>query len=334
MTSNELSHQEQVKISQYIAAIYKQSRQMNINDFRYFCLNSLHNIIDFDGALWFDRRENDLAFTGSGTFLYQVPDGFMENYNEFISKTYLNEDPVGLYAANNPNVAFNFSDIFETKKDFYKSKIYIHHCKKFNQNDVLTTLYFSNSNQKIQAVAFYKFNTDRLFSNKDKVIKSILDPHFSEAMSMNILANFDRICSSDDMCRGITDVHGNILEAENTFIRKMEIHNNSNINNIAIPALKNITPVIHNLPDGTEIKLQLKDTLILIELSNQVNLSTLLTPKQLEVCTFLKEGLPDKAIAKELNISAFTVSNHLKNIYQRLGTKNRLGTLSFLSNKS
>lgn len=333
MTNTELSHKEQLNISQYIAMIYKQSRQMNINDFRLFCFNNLHNIIDFDGGLWFDRRDNDLAFTDSGTFLYQLPETFMQNYSKYISRIYLNEDPFALYAAKNPNVAFNVNDVFKTREAFYQSRMYIHHCKKFQQNDILATLYLSESTKKMQGVALYKFNTEQFFSNKDKSIKSILDPHFYETMSINILTNFDRICSSDNMCRGITDIHGNILEAENDFLRKLEFHNNSSITNIAIPLLQNNLPVMHYLADGTEIKLQLKDTLVLIELSNQVDLKTVLTTKQLEIYQFLKEGLADKEIAKKLNISVFTVSNHLKNIYQRLGTKNRLGTLSFLSSK-
>lgn len=330
MANTELSHKEQLKMSQYIAMIYKQSRQMNINDFRLFCFNNLHNIIDFDGALWFDRRDNDLAFNDSGTFLYQLPETFMQNYSKYISRTYLNEDPIALYAAKNPNIAFNINDVFETREAFYQSEMYTHHCKKFQQNDILATLYFSGSAQKMQGVALYKFNTEQFFSNKDKSIKSILDPHFYETMSINILTNFDRICSSDDMCRAITDIHGNILEAENDFLRKLERHNNSSITNIAIPSLQDNLPIMHYLADGTEIKLQLKDTLVLIELSNQVDLTNILTAKQLEVYQFLKEGLSDKAIAKKLNISVFTVNNHLKNIYQRLGTKNRLGTSSFL----
>jgi len=333
MTSNELSHQEQLNISYYIASIYQQARQMDINNFRYFCINRLNCIISFDGALWFDRRDHNLAFTNLDTFTYQLPDHFIENYNEYISKDNLNEDPVGKYGIENPNVTFTFEDIFENEEEFHQSDLYKHHCKKFNQTDVLTSLNVSKCTKKYQAIALYKFNADNVFSNKDKVIKSILDPHFAEAMTMNILANFDRKCDSNDIYRAITDVHGSILEAEDNFIDKLKAHNNSNIDEIDLPKLINGKTITYELSDGTEITLQLQDTLVLIELPKVVKLSKLLTPKQLEICHLLKEGESDKVMANNLNISANTVSNHLKNIYKRLGTKNRLGTLAYFSNK-
>jgi len=274
-----------------------------------------------------------LAFTNLDTFTYQLPDHFIENYNEYISKDNLNEDPVGKYGIENPNITFTFEDIFKNKEEYYQSDLYKHHCKKFNQTDVLTSLNISKCSKKYQAIALYKFNADNVFSNKDKVIKSILDPHFAEAMTMNILANFDRKCDSNDIYRAITDVHGSILEAEDNFIDKLKAHNNSNIDEIDLPKLINGKTITYELSDGTEITLQLQDTLVLIELPKVVKLSKLLTPKQLEICHLLKEGESDKVMANNLNISANTVSNHLKNIYKRLGTKNRLGTLAYFSNK-
>lgn len=332
MVNNELSHQEQVNISQYIATIYQQARQMEINEFRYYCLDTLNDIITFDGALWFDRRDHDFAFTGLDTFLYKLPNNFMENYNEYISKEHLDEEPAGKYCLENPNVTFTLWDVFKSRDEFYQSDAYIHHCQKFNLTDLLSTLYVSTFSKKNQLIALYKFNKDILSSNKDKTIKSILDPHFAEAMTMNILANFDRQCSSKDAYRAIADIHGNILEAEDSFVNKLEVYKNLNTEKITIPKLSNGNIVKHNLPNGIEIKLQLKDTLVLIELPKEMNFSSLLTPKKIEICDLIKEGLPDKSIAIKLNISTYTVSNHLKNIYKRLGSKNRLGTLAYLTN--
>lgn len=331
MTINELSHQEEIFISHYIANIYRQAQQMKTNDFRYFCLDSLNELINFDAALWFDRREKDIAFTNLETFTYQLPDNLIENYNKYISKEELAEDPVGKYALDHPNVAFTLADIYTDKQEFYQSDLYKLHCKKFNQTDVLTALTQSNVNQNIQAIALYKFNHDETFSVKDKIIKSILDPHFIEAMSMNILSNLDRFSDSADMCRAITDIHGNILEAENVFINKLQRHNNGNTTHIELPKLINDKAIAHKLTDGTTITVKLKDTLVLVELSKTIELTELLTPKQIKICALLKDGLPDKGMASALNISSHTISNHLKSIYKRLGTKNRVGTLAYLS---
>ncbi|HAH99393.1 MAG TPA: hypothetical protein DCO70_08650, partial [Verrucomicrobiales bacterium] len=42
-----------------------------------------------------------------------------------------------------------------------------------------------------------------------------------------------------------------------------------------------------------------------------------------EVMTHLSRGALDKEIAELLRISAWTVHNHLKNIYEKLGVQNR-----------
>lgn len=49
-----------------------------------------------------------------------------------------------------------------------------------------------------------------------------------------------------------------------------------------------------------------------------------LTPRQLEVLALLCEGLPNKLICRELNISAGTVKVHISCILRELGVSSRL----------
>ena len=49
-----------------------------------------------------------------------------------------------------------------------------------------------------------------------------------------------------------------------------------------------------------------------------------LTPRQLEVLGWLCEGLPNKLIARRLNISAATVKVHIGSILRELGVASRL----------
>ena len=48
-----------------------------------------------------------------------------------------------------------------------------------------------------------------------------------------------------------------------------------------------------------------------------------LTPREHQVMNHLCRGALDKEIAEWLHISAWTVHNHLKNIYEKLSVQNR-----------
>lgn len=50
-----------------------------------------------------------------------------------------------------------------------------------------------------------------------------------------------------------------------------------------------------------------------------------LTQRETEVLDLLAQGLPNKAIARQLQISPKTVSNHIERVYSKLGVSNRAG---------
>ncbi len=55
----------------------------------------------------------------------------------------------------------------------------------------------------------------------------------------------------------------------------------------------------------------------------EVNGSTTLTLREHDILGCLRNGSPDKDIARDLNISAWTVHTHLKKIYEKLGVRSR-----------
>lgn len=53
-----------------------------------------------------------------------------------------------------------------------------------------------------------------------------------------------------------------------------------------------------------------------------------LTPREVEILNLLKDAHPSKRIASMLNVSKFTVSQHLRNVYRKLEAKNRVDAIS------
>jgi DNA-binding CsgD family transcriptional regulator len=53
------------------------------------------------------------------------------------------------------------------------------------------------------------------------------------------------------------------------------------------------------------------------------DMSTLLTPRELEVLTAIADGDTNKAIARRLNISLHTVKFHVESVFRKLGARTR-----------
>jgi DNA-binding NarL/FixJ family response regulator len=53
-----------------------------------------------------------------------------------------------------------------------------------------------------------------------------------------------------------------------------------------------------------------------------------LTPREVEILNLLKDAHPSKRIASMLQVSKFTVSQHLRNVYRKLEAKNRVEAIS------
>jgi DNA-binding NarL/FixJ family response regulator len=56
-----------------------------------------------------------------------------------------------------------------------------------------------------------------------------------------------------------------------------------------------------------------------------------ITEREYSVITLIKEGLTNKEIAYELNISVNTVNNHIANIFSKTKVRSRIDLLNLLS---
>ncbi|WP_310611570.1 response regulator transcription factor [Limnohabitans sp.] len=67
---------------------------------------------------------------------------------------------------------------------------------------------------------------------------------------------------------------------------------------------------------------------VIEEVDSVVHATHTLTPREIEILNLLKDAHPSKRIASMLNVSKFTVSQHLRNVYRKLEAKNRVDAIS------
>lgn len=65
-------------------------------------------------------------------------------------------------------------------------------------------------------------------------------------------------------------------------------------------------------------------------LKNTPKTFQVLTPRELEICNFIRNGLSSKEIAISLNLSHQTIEKHRNNIRKKLGLKRNINLVSFL----
>ncbi|PVB62445.1 helix-turn-helix transcriptional regulator [Labrenzia sp. 011] len=65
-----------------------------------------------------------------------------------------------------------------------------------------------------------------------------------------------------------------------------------------------------------------------------INLYDVMTPRQLEIMLLLCEGMVNKQIAYELDVSIATIKVHIRNAITRLGAKNRTNAVAIVAANS
>lgn len=325
-----INHAEEIALSNYIADVYSQAREMDINNFRTFCMNQLKRFVDFDAGVWLTRRQNHILLGGLETFVYNLPDDFMTNYARIIEQGIMQEDPFSRVALEHPNQSHTVLDIYATRDNFRRANAYIHHCGLFGMENVLCNIHIAEADSKVNILGLYQINRYSDFSSTEKLIVSLIQPHLTQAMTVNILSSFDFGLAGSKRGRAVSDIYGNILEADARFARHIGHCGNRPWRRIELPKLRENRPESLSLDTDTQLVATLKDTFVCLEVDAPVLAESLLTAKQKQVCGLLCEGKTDKQIAKEMGISHYTVSNHLKSIYNKLNTTNRVDTIVHL----
>ncbi len=149
-------------------------------------------------------------------------------------------------------------------------------------------------------------------------------PHLMEAFRLHCLAQHRVSLNSQNFYFGVCEKSGRFIEVDEGFAPIVE-HHKTELLGVMGTTKKGEKPFVRLTENGVSVLLRLEAILDVVfcqamSLPPQFNA---LTNKELEVCFYLKQMMPNQKIADEMKISPKTVENHLANIYEKLGGLSR-----------
>ena len=289
--------------------------------FKQRILERLTQTVQLDTAFWMTRSEVDTPYAAEETYTYNLPEGVQENYIKhptvFQQALELNQVLMA-----NLGTTIDVKDIIP-QQQWLKSDMYLLHCKKYDIEHSLMTLYASDHNQMIDSVSLNRHARRQPFSQQEREFIQAYVPHMVEAQRLNTLQHFQRN-QAIDMLRGVIDKHGKVIEADSGFV-EMLADINVDLSTVDSEKVQLNDPesgyTCHGYRQSGNIYLEVQQKSPWEELS----------PRKADVAQLLIQGKPNKAIASQLDMSVETVNEYVGDIFKRLRVCSRYQAIAALS---
>lgn len=311
-------------LNQLVQELYRVAYSSPISEFKQKCFELIAPVILFDSGTWITRCEHEIPFYEADSFTYNLPDGFMDYYHQLSDVSTQVHQVFGVMLGN-MGKTLDILDVVP-QDEWYGSDMYQLYCEKFNLHHSLMTVWMNSVNQAIHVITFARHEKAAPFTQEDKLAKQFLVPNLVEALRVNILNSFKHGVGGENSYRAVSDRYGNLFEAEEGFIAKAT----------ELGLLKERAISVELLDSGVswhneqhQLYSQNFNGLMYLEL-NTSSLSELMSPRKLQLCQYLVEGKSNKEMAKVLDLSPDTVSNHLKEIFKLLNVTSRHQAIAYL----
>jgi DNA-binding CsgD family transcriptional regulator len=210
--------------------------------------------------------------------------------------------------------------------DFYASEIYQQCFQPYSIERILSSIHVDSRSGIFTLISLYRSNREHRFTAKEKENQTRLLFHLLNASSHACLLQLSLAQENTrNFHSAICDKHGVYHEVEPAFLDIIESHfpnNKKPILPFSMPEANgkkgDQTQVIGNL----HITITTMGDLYKVDIREASPLDKL-TAREIQVVNGISEGLSFKIIAKQLNLSPSTISNHLYRVYQKLDISSR-----------
>lgn len=299
-------------IDHFISRLYRSTQHIELAKFRYWALNELQTLIDFDAAIW------STGHLSTRTFHTHTTLGLPQDFPDQLIQ-HLPINPISKLLFARVGEPVDMSDVVDDDT-FFSSEIYTRVFKPHNISRILSSVHIEQRSGIYTLLTLYRKDQAQPFTINEKTTYQRALFHLLQSASQACLLNLKATHSDNIKQTAICDKYGIYHEAESQFLDMIEEHfpNHSEQSLPFDVPSENSKNMISGLLTSSE---KLGD-LYRISIRPSSPLDEL-TQRELQVVDGVSQGMSFKQIAKQLTLSPSTISNHLYRIYQKLHITNR-----------
>lgn len=296
-------------VQDLISRLYRSTQHIDIGHFREWALCELQSTVYFDAAIW------STGHLSTRTFHTHTTLGLPKNFSDLLIEN-IDINPITKRLFSKVGEAVDMADVISDDA-FYQSEIFKRVFEPHKIQRILSSIHICRQTGIYTLLSLYRFDKNHKFNSDEKLRHQTILFHLVESAShacLLSLKNQDEPNSHHAIC----DEKGIYHEAEAQFIDLMvQCQADKNLTKYPFDVrqeevvLGNI--ILHSKQLGDLFRLSIRESSPL----------DTLTLREQQVVEGVTHGLSFKQIAKKLELSPSTVSNHLYRIYQKLNINNR-----------
>jgi len=305
---------DKLSANEFISQLYCKANDIPLADFATWALDLLQQIIPFDGAIWGTGHTSTEQFH-TQTTVDVSPQIFAT------LKKHVDINPIFETLLSTTGKAVDMADVL-SDKHFYQSTIYKECFQPFGIERILSSIHIDDRSGIFTLLTLYRYDREQSFTAQEKALQNSLLFHLIKAFShRQLLAlNENTVASKKELSCALCDNQGIYHAVEASFLNIVEQHQHFNKQQ-AFPmslfagnsqtSFDNLHFIKEKFGDLYRISVRMK------------NPADDLSAREKQVVAGICQGSTFKQIAKELNLSPSTVSNHLYRIYDKLNIHSR-----------
>ncbi len=311
------------QISGFILQVYRHSAIADDSQFLDWLLKKTQSLIDFDAAQWVEGRIDPIRGPlKHKTHLFNQPEEKTAAYHRYL-EAHPGTDVIAPLLVKNPGKAITRDDTYEETDSPWETPYVRDYCRKYGQTHVLATGIAHRRGQLNSIVSLYRADMNHPFIPAEKQLAEIVVPHMVEAyLNCLRLQVFQHTLATEQKSLALVDIHGAIHVQSNNFAQAYEetthriLDGEMMTDQVFLSLVQKEFVGYHKQSSMESSRLPNGCYLVVIHRDKHFRM---LTSREDEVFRLNNQGLKYKEIAHALDISPNTVSQHLRNIREKMG---------------